>query len=324
MISKRLEGEFLSSDGVTNVKYSVFIPDTAPRAVIQICHGMWEHMGRYEENGLVKALTDSGIAVCGNDHVGHGRTASENGLGHFTDFSVMTDDMRTLRLTVKKKYPRLPYILLGHGFGALLVRAAAVEQEDIDGIALVGTTAGDTPLGTARISATLIGVIKGKTHRSPYLRGLLTGGLNTKFLSEKDSLSFRSSIPDVRSSMRYDGKCGFEYSTAAYKAVIDLASSVCSSEWVSRVPLSLPVYLMWGEDDPATGCGEGARQLYAALEDREINDLKFDSFAGRHDIFSDVDRENAIKKLIEWTDSVCEGVVACRSYGALSFGRMDF
>ena len=324
MSYNKIEGTYPSSDGESTVSYNIYIPEGNPRAVIQICHGMWEHMGRYESNGLVKSLTDAGLVVCGNDHVGHGRTADEKSLGHFTDHRVMTDDMATLGQTVKKRYPHLPYILLGHGFGALLVRSAATERGDIDGVVLVGTTAGDTPLGMASFSASAISVLRGKTHRSTYLRGLLTGKLNSGYLNEKDSFSYRSSLPEVRSSVRYDGKCSLEYSAAAYKAVIALAKEVCSSEWVSRVPLSLPVYLMWGENDPATENGEGAKMLLSALEDREINELRGDSFAGRHDIFSDVDRENAIKKLIEWIDGVCEGVVACRSYGALSFGRVDY
>ena len=324
MAYNKTEGTYPSTDGVSTVAYSINIPEGNPRAIIQICHGMWDHMGRYESCGLVKALTDAGIIVCGNDHIGHGKTASDSTLGHFADWTYMTEDMRLLCRSVKKKYPRLPYIFLGVGFGALLLRSAMTEWEEIDGVALVGTTAGDTPLKGAKLSAAAVSLFRGKTHRSPYLRNLLTANLNGSFLSEKDVFSYRSSLPDARSSLRYDGKCAVEYSAQAYKSVIALASSVCSSEWVSRVPQSLPIYLMWGEDDTATERGEGAKQLLAALEDREINDIRHDTFVGRHDIFADVDRENAVRKLIEWTDSVCEGVIACRSYGNVSFGRVDF
>src|SRR5215207_2139094 len=46
---------------------------TAPRAIVQIAHGMGEHAARYRRLG--EALADAGYVVYANDHRGHGRTA---------------------------------------------------------------------------------------------------------------------------------------------------------------------------------------------------------------------------------------------------------
>ncbi|MBV8827924.1 MAG: alpha/beta hydrolase [Acidobacteriaceae bacterium] len=43
------------------------------RGVVQIAHGMGEHIGRYL--GLIEFLGLAGFTVYGNDHRGHGRTA---------------------------------------------------------------------------------------------------------------------------------------------------------------------------------------------------------------------------------------------------------
>ena len=40
--------------------------------VIQIAHGMCEHIGRYIDT--IEALVSAGLIVYGNDHRGHGRT----------------------------------------------------------------------------------------------------------------------------------------------------------------------------------------------------------------------------------------------------------
>ena len=50
-----------------------------PFCVLQLCHGMSEHLGRYDE--FASALSAAGITVCGTDHPGHGR--SDGVRGHF-------------------------------------------------------------------------------------------------------------------------------------------------------------------------------------------------------------------------------------------------
>lgn len=51
-------------------------------AVLQISHGMIEHIRRYEECAC--ALAKQGIAVIGHDHLGHGETAgTEEDFGFF-------------------------------------------------------------------------------------------------------------------------------------------------------------------------------------------------------------------------------------------------
>ena len=51
----------------------LWLPDAAPRFVLQITHGMTEHIGRYES--LACQLTEHGIAVAGFDLPGHGRNS---------------------------------------------------------------------------------------------------------------------------------------------------------------------------------------------------------------------------------------------------------
>ena len=44
-----------------------------PRAVVQLVHGMVEHIRRYEETA--QALNAAGFAVVGHSHLGHGTRA---------------------------------------------------------------------------------------------------------------------------------------------------------------------------------------------------------------------------------------------------------
>ena len=72
-------------------------PHERIHGVVQVAHGMGEHIGRYGE--LIGALTAAGFAVYGNEHRGHGRTAPfPEALGDFGDgFDRLIEDMLRLR-----------------------------------------------------------------------------------------------------------------------------------------------------------------------------------------------------------------------------------
>ena len=71
---------FVASDG-TEIAVHRWLPDTAPRlsadtapkAIVQISHGMAEYAMRYDR--FARALVSHGYAVYAADHRGHGQTA---------------------------------------------------------------------------------------------------------------------------------------------------------------------------------------------------------------------------------------------------------
>src|SRR5439155_27359541 len=84
------------------------------RGVVQIAHGLGEHMGRYA--ALAETLVQGEVVVYGNDHRGHGLTAKPSvSFGDFGPggFDQLVEDMVSLRVIAKKEHPGKPYILLG-------------------------------------------------------------------------------------------------------------------------------------------------------------------------------------------------------------------
>jgi hypothetical protein len=84
------------------------------QGVVQIAHGLGEHIGRYAE--LAETLVERDFVVYGNDHRGHGLTAKP--LGSFGDFGPggfdqLVQDMVALSVIAKNGHPGKPYILLG-------------------------------------------------------------------------------------------------------------------------------------------------------------------------------------------------------------------
>lgn len=69
----RRETSTLSSDGYSWLRVLVWFPDSTytRRGVVQLVHGMSEHIGRYDQ--FARFLASFGYVVIGHDHIGHGK-----------------------------------------------------------------------------------------------------------------------------------------------------------------------------------------------------------------------------------------------------------
>ena len=119
------EFTFLSSDGKTQLHGMLWEPEgVAVRAVLQICHGVAEHIARYD--GFARALNEQGIAVAGHDHLGHGKSLPEGGtpvyFGQGSTWNTVVDDIYILHQRLKQRYPDVPLCIMGHSMGSFLTR----------------------------------------------------------------------------------------------------------------------------------------------------------------------------------------------------------
>ena len=125
-----------------------WLPDGPPRAAAQIVHGIAEHVGRYEE--IAQFLAAHGFLVCGEDHLGHGRTVEDGAYGFFAPeggWDLAVADVRRLRERMGAEHPRLPCFLLGHSMGSFLARTYLIRYPGtLTGCILSGTGQERAPL----------------------------------------------------------------------------------------------------------------------------------------------------------------------------------
>ena len=123
------EFTYPSRDGIHQVHAVQWLPEGAPRAVVQLVHGVSEHIRRYDR--FAAFLADAGFAVVGNDHLGHGKTSlnqEEYGfLGESDGWRHVAGDVQALRLLADKRFPGIPCFLLGHSMGSFLVRLYLID-----------------------------------------------------------------------------------------------------------------------------------------------------------------------------------------------------
>ena len=115
-------------DGLGGVRivYDVWTPDTPPRAVVVLSHGLGEYARRYDH--VAQRFAEAGLATYALDHRGHGRSGGKRVL--VRDISEYTADFDTLVKIATREHPGLKCIVLGHSMGGGIVFAYGVERPD--------------------------------------------------------------------------------------------------------------------------------------------------------------------------------------------------
>src|SRR5258705_4128634 len=111
--------QFTSSDGM-RIACARWDSRRRVRGVVQIAHGIGEHIGRYAET--IEFLVANGLTVYGNDHRGHGRTAVPGAqFGDFGrgGFDLLVEDMNCLSSPARRAKPKLSLIPLWRLIGSL-------------------------------------------------------------------------------------------------------------------------------------------------------------------------------------------------------------
>jgi acylglycerol lipase len=133
-IMKHQEGFF---NGVRDhrIYYQCWLPETEPKAVLLVVHGLAEHGGRYMN--LVNHFLPLGYAVYAADHLGHGR--SEGTRAYVERFTDYTDTVVTFREMIRDRQKDKPVFLVGHSMGGLIGALYLLDhQNELAGAVLSG------------------------------------------------------------------------------------------------------------------------------------------------------------------------------------------
>ena len=128
-----------STEKESTLNITIFEPDDTEdiSGVIQIVHGMTEHIGRYEK--IAEYFTKYGYVVVGNDIIGHRQNKrSDTDNIYMDNWFNAVEDIMTVRKLIYNKYGSTPVCLLGFSLGSFLVRSLT-NKNDYKAQILVGT-----------------------------------------------------------------------------------------------------------------------------------------------------------------------------------------
>ncbi len=276
-----------------------------PKAIVQIAHGMAEHMGRYD--AFAQFLNDQQIIVYGNDHRGHGKTGeAANSIGYFADkdgFETVMEDLYQLTTIIQEKHPNIPIILFGHSMGSFLSRRYVQKYGDVlTGLILSGT--GGDPGFIGKVGKYLAKrEIKkvGAQTASEKLNKLTFGNYNKKFNPAQTDFDWLTRDRKEIDNYINDPFCGFVCSTGFFYDLLDGLEVIHRMENRKRTPKDLPIFLIAGDKDPVGNYGKGVKEVYKGFQRIGITDITYKLYPGaRHEILNELNREEVMKDIFEW------------------------
>ncbi|WP_260620281.1 lysophospholipase [Gordonibacter massiliensis (ex Traore et al. 2017)] len=308
---------YLSHDGTTQIRALVWEPSkrasAAPLGIVQIVHGMSEHVDRYDD--FARFLVERGFVVCANDHVGHGESVPDPAkLGCLPaqgGKDVLVEDVHELRRTVAARYARqVPYVLFGHSMGSFVVRAyLARHAEGLAAAVVCGT--GQQPLALSKAGnflARRIAASKGEDYKSSFLDGLGAGAFAKQIENARTPFDWISVDPAVVDAYIADERCGVMFSAGGYATLTDLTGEVVTRSCAAKVPRDLPVLFVAGAEDPVGGCGKGvhaAAELLRGAGVRQVDEILYEGM--RHEILNEPGRARVYTEVAQWIEEhACE------------------
>ena len=284
-------------------------PEGEPRAVVQLVHGMAEHIDRYDP--VARQLNRAGLAVVGHTHLGHGPRAQRQ--GYFADhdgWQHLIDDVHRLRGIAREQFPGLPYLLLGHSMGSFVTRCYLQEHgEGLAGAMLSGTGHFDRKTVTAALAAAnLVCLFGGARKPSPLIDHLAFGGYNKPFDPRRTDFDWLSRAEAEVDKYIADPYCGFLFTGSGYRELFRGLKRLTDLEALRRMPPELPLLLFSGDSDPVGGMGRGVEQVAREMRDAGMEHVEVRLYpGGRHEILNETNRDEVVRDVIIFAEQCLDG-----------------
>jgi alpha-beta hydrolase superfamily lysophospholipase len=259
------------------------------RAVVQIAHGIGEHMGRYV--ATIDALVAAGLTVYANDHRGHGLCVhSQMGELGRDGFEVLVQDMVRLSEIAQEENPDLPLLLLGHDMGSFAAQRYLIDHShEIDGLILSGSGALD---GLARAAR-------------PETAG--SNLLNAAFEPARTPFDWLCRDQAIVDAFMADPLCFEDLQPDSLVSFLGAAPRLCDPVALRNIRSDLPIYVFSGSEDPVGQQLRGLHRLVGRYRDAGLHDIAFDFYpGGRHEMLNETNRRQVQTRLLGWISRTLE------------------
>ena len=289
---------------VDNLGISVLVvtPDDAPKAVLQLSHGMCGCKERYMS--MMKYMADRGVACVASDHRGHGHSVrSSEDLGYMYDggYMALVDDLRVVTRWIHRTFPSVPVYLVGHSMGSMAARIyAKYDDSSIDGLVLTGSPSWN-PL--SRIGRLLSGMmcIMGLSHmRMSWSQRMTSDRYNRPFMSEGYQ-AWTCSDPQVRKEFFDNPVCNFSLTAnGSYNVMSMMGETYAGGIWNVTNP-DMPIVFISGSDDPIMGSEKKFHESVQNICDRGYTNVTSAIYPGmRHEVLNEIGKEEVWDDIIDF------------------------
>lgn len=248
-------------------------PQSAPKAIVAICHGLNSHSGQY--GWVAGELARAGYAVYALDL--RGRGLSEGDRFHVDTIDDYVADLDGLIDHAINREAPLPLYLLGHSAGGVVACIYALDHGDKLAGLVCESFAYQVPAPDFALA-----VLKGLSHIVP--------GAHVLSLKNEDF----SRDPDVVAAMNADPLIARESQPARTVAALVRADERLKREFGN---ILLPLLILHGTADKATR-PSGSEYFFGAAGSADKTLKLYDGHF--HDLLSDVGKEAVLADILDW------------------------
>ena len=247
----------------------LWLPEESPRLLLQITHGMTEHMGRYTV--LAEALTAQGIAVAGFDLRGHGANPGDPDCASFGEngWEYTLEDMYLFYQLMEQRFPELPHFMFGFSLGSFLLREFLGRYDT--------NTAGAVIMGTGQQPAAVLSIIMaivktqiklaGFDSCTPLVRKLSFDTYNQKFAPNRTDADWLCSDLAQLDAYLYDPLCRKNISSGLFWQLLSSMRRTGRKKAYENWNSWLPILLLSGKKDPVGDFQKGVIRVSKQMEE---------------------------------------------------------
>lgn len=295
--------------GGAKLSAAVWTPDGQPKMILQIAHGMTEHIGRYDK--LAEVLTAQGVVVAGFDLRGHGRNSGDSHIASFGEggWEKSLEDMRMFFAELEKRWPGVPHFMLGFSLGSFLLREYLSKYDDrVSGAVILGT--GHQP---GLVLSIMRAIVKSQIRKSgfdgttPLVQKLSFETYNQKFKPNRTPSDWLCADEAQLDLYIKDALCREHISSGLFWELLSAMKRTGARGAYQNWRKDMPVLLISGQDDPVGDSGKGVRCVEAAMRKAGMKNVQMKLFPGaRHDLLHEEasgNAEEARKNIAMWLSS---------------------
>ena len=298
--------EFAGYNGI-KLPACLWLPDGDVKAVIQIAHGMTEHMGRYEV--FAEYMCAEGIAVAGFDLRGHGKNSGDPEVASFSEggWAASIEDMRLFYELLQQRFAGAQHYMLGFSLGSFLLR------EYLTKFSAEGEIAGAIIMGTGHqpgwLLSIMMNIVKGQIKKAGFdkttdlVRQLSFGTYNQKFKPNRTAADWLCADETELDKYLADPLVRKDISAGLFWELLGSMKRTGSACEYDGWDTSLSILLISGQDDPVGDSGKGVQTIYQHMKKSSIENVTLKFFpCARHDLLHEEKNgaDAARKYLAEW------------------------
>lgn len=306
--------EFESNTDGLKISALIVEPENAEdiKGVIQLVHGMVEYKERYAD--FMEFLALNGYLCVIHDHRGHGKSVkSIDDLGYMYEGGKagLIEDTHQVTGIIKEhakeltKRDDLPFILLGHSMGSLVVRSYIKKyDEEVDKLCVLGCPSPQAGASAGLILIKLIKLFRGDKIHSKLIDDLV---MNSRFEKrfKNENLLHAWVNSDREEVLKYnaDPYCSFTFTINGYISLVELTLDTYSNKRYNITKPELPVKFFSGADDP---CGISEKDIDKAIgimKKAGFNNIDKKLYVGmRHEILNEPEHMIVYNDILDYVN----------------------